>query len=152
MYGTGDSGDRRTPGNPILESRFWDKVDKHPGPCWVWNAAKNQNGYGLFGLGDGRVGKAHRFAYETLIGKIPTGLVLDHLCRNRACVNPAHLEAVTYQVNNARKAVSHCIRGHEFTDENTAILERPEGGTKRACRACFRIRFHARQQRREVLA
>jgi hypothetical protein len=152
MYGTGNGGERPTAGNHILEPRFWEKVDKGSGDCWTWTGAKNQNGYGLFGLGDGRIGKAHRFSYELLVGKIPAGLVIDHLCKNRACVNPAHLEAVTYQVNNARKAVSHCVRGHEFTPENTAILSRPEGGTKRACRACFRVRYKARKARQVVLA
>ncbi len=124
--------------------RFWAKVDiqeLEPSPCWLWLGGKNSSGYGYFYY-EGRHVRAHRWAYEQSIGPIPEGLQLDHLCRVRACVNPAHLEPVTGKENyrrgegapakNGRK--THCVRGHAFTPENTAI--RPGGG--RTCRTCRR--------------
>ena len=132
--------------------RFWAKVDKHGpipehrldlGPCWVWTAGTNRAGYGKFGVGR-EAGKqlivqAHRFAYELLAGSIPEGLELDHLCRNRPCVNPDHMEPVTHAENMARgyAAKTHCVRGHEFTPENTCFWN---GTRKRRCRTCNRER------------
>lgn len=84
-----------------LPDRFWRKVQKTPG-CWRWTGAIQSAGYGSIGLGEGRVGSAHRVAYELLVGPIPPGLTIDHLCRNTWCVNPAHLEAVTHQENVRR--------------------------------------------------
>lgn len=89
---------------------------------------------------------AHRVAYEQARGPIPEGLELDHLCRNRACVNPDHLEPVTHRENLLRAdtfaarhaAQTHCVNGHEFTPDNTYIRTRPEGG--RECRACRKAR------------
>ena len=70
-------------------------------PCWVWQRATSSNGYGR-GYANGITCQAHRMVYERMIGSIPDGLDLDHLCRNRACVNPEHLEPVTRLVNVAR--------------------------------------------------
>ena len=129
------------------EERFWPKVDKS-GECWLWTANKLPSGYGVFGLGGRDKGTtlAHRFAYEGANGPIPPGMVIDHLCRIPACVNPSHLEAVTQQENNFRNpntqyrknaAKTHCIHGHEFTVEN--IIRRADRPNYRGCRACGRV-------------
>lgn len=118
--------------------RFWNKVDKS-GDCWEWQATKTRSGYGHFRVGNKLV-SAHRFAYELEIGKIPDGLVIDHLCRNRSCVNPKHLEPVTSKINSLRginhnTAKTHCPNGHEYNETNTRIT--PNG--KRKCRICHKM-------------
>jgi hypothetical protein len=142
---------KRIPSERDLD-RFWDKVNKQ-GPewggsaCWMWTACLNRKdgrGYGLFGA-FGTQFLAHRFAYEALVGPIPEGMTIDHLCRNRRCVNPAHLEPVTNEENlrrsplvNAQK--THCKSGHELTPDNI----RPNG-RGRQCIRCARERY-ARQR------
>lgn len=106
--------------------------------CWEWNASKTSDGYGWFRDGSGPV-RAHQWAYEYFIGPVPEGLELDHLCRNRACANPYHLEPVTDRENtirgvNARPKKTHCKQGHAFTPDNTYF--RKNG--RRACRQCSR--------------
>jgi hypothetical protein len=106
--------------------------------CWIWQGSMYENGYGKYGK---RGFMAHRLAYELAIGDVPSDMCLDHLCRNRACINPAHLEIVTMSENlrrgesfsgkNARK--THCIHGHNFTNANTYI--HPKRGS-RLCRQC----------------
>ncbi len=124
-----------------LEERFWPKVDKAgPDDCWEWQAAKTCDGYGR--LTFQRQGhQAHRIAYELLVGEIPEGLQLDHLCRNPSCVNPAHLEPVTCRENVLRghayrALIAQCFRGHAFTEENTYWA--PNG--TRQCIECRRFR------------
>lgn len=86
------------------EERFWAKVDRRDGgDCWPWLGTTTSTGYGLFGVPrEDRTVGAHRYAYELVVGPIPTGLELDHLCRVRNCVNPAHLEPVTHAENLRR--------------------------------------------------
>ena len=138
--------------------RFWGWVDKTP-TCWIWTGAGansqrgGQWGYGRFQpeLGSPKKVQAHRFAYEALVGPIPEGLHLDHLCRNRKCVNPEHLEPVTCQENRLRgegfnaenAAKTHCPEGHPYSGENVAIR-----GGRRHCRECQRQRAKAQRESR----
>lgn len=94
------------PGSEQL--RFWAKVDAE-GDCWVWTGALSDTGYGSFAPA-GKAKSAHRFAYESLVGPIPVGLQLDHLCRNRACVNPDHLEPVSATENTRRSSAAEVTR------------------------------------------
>lgn len=106
--------------------------------CWNWIGTVNNWGYGSFFLNKKRY-SAHRVSYELLYKDIPPKLQLDHLCRNRRCINPLHLEPVTAKVNVARgmgpgginSRKTHCINGHEFTKENT--YKQPKG---RGCYKC----------------
>jgi hypothetical protein len=131
--------------------------------CWVWPWSLDKDGYATNSkayevLGTNRV---HRALYILLIGPIPDGLQLDHTCRNKPCINPAHMEPVTNLENKLRSLpfhtqVSHCVRGHEFTEENTFIFP-PESSHagERLCKECNRIRareagarYRARRRRR----
>lgn len=115
--------------------RFWSKVDKTEG-CWYWRGSRRRRGgYGSMFF-EGRIWSAHRLSYTWFVGPIPDGLVLDHVCREPACVRPDHLEPVTVAVNSSR-AASHrgsrrCRQGHEMTGENRVV--RSDGGTH--CREC----------------
>jgi hypothetical protein len=127
------------------EQRFWSKVDKS-GECWVWTGAINNYGYGVIGK-ERRTLTAHRVAYELLVGPIPGGLTIDHLCHasastpcvglshkcpHRRCVNPEHLEPVSPGENARRKPkVIFCKHGHLFDERNTYELH-----GKRSCRKC----------------
>lgn len=132
-------------GTPV-SVRFWAKVKGGDvDTCWIWQAALNHAGYGNFWPRHGHMAMAHRWAYEELRAPIPPGLHLDHLCRTPACVNPWHLEPVTPWVNvvergiggpAAKAAQTHCIRGHEFTPENTWVRRTGQ----RQCLVCNRER------------
>ncbi len=155
-------------------TRFLSRVNKNGeipahdpalGPCWLWTGRPNHAGYSQFSWLGGSLG--HRYSYTIFVMPIPEGLTLDHLCHDpltcaggitcphRACVNPAHLKPTPLDENkrrgnspasvNARK--THCLRGHEFTPENTSFT----GPTKkRRCRACHCIREKARHARRRA--
>lgn len=152
----------RLPLLPVVPHKvlFWSKVDKNgPDGCWIWNGERKPAGYGHFGRNQTGRKMAHRHAYELLVGLIPPGLELDHLCRVTCCVNPEHLEPVTPAENRRREAealrplgvrrrrgwgpdrrkpepITECRRnGHPFTPENTDL--RANG--KRRCRACRRV-------------
>lgn len=151
-----------------VEERFWAKVDKrgsadHPF-CWVWTAYTLPNGYGMFNLGEGQKDYSHRIAYAWLVEPIADGLVTDHLCRNRACCNPAHLEPVTQRENVRRgdsrlhvpawqaasaatkRALDHCKHGHAFDEANT--IRRASGGRDcRACQAAYQRRLRSLRRR-----
>lgn len=110
--------------------------------CLVWIGSTNSKGYGIVNVGNGVRALAHRVAYEAEYGPIPDGMVLDHLCRVRNCVNPMHLEVVTIAENNRRgrslsalKPGGVCSNGHRLADES-AIYTRPNG--VKECRECIR--------------
>jgi len=158
LYGDPSVTNRPDLGKTV-EARFWEKVDKSgPRGCWVWTASVNpRTGYGQFivmGAKRGYPRMAHRVAWELMRRPLAPGEVIDHLCRNRACVNPDHLQPVTNRVNilrgiapsaiNARK--DECNSGHKFTPENTYVP--PGRPTVRQCRKCARRREQERRQRR----
>ena len=129
-------------GDPRLPPPFWAKVRISLTGCWLWTASLTSCEYGQVSW-RGHIHKAHRLAYETLVGKVPNHLELDHLCRVRHCVYPAHLEPVTHLVNVRRgfqpsSLKTHCLRGHLYTPQNTAKRE----SGQRACLACKRERQH----------
>lgn len=139
-----------------IYDRFWSKVDRsNINGCWSWKRS-TRKGYGQFAIRHNVNIGAHRFAYLALVGAIPGGRELDHLCRNRACVNPFHLEPVTGLVNvqrgessavqKARHAArTHCKRGHEYPTENPLM-----GKTGRRCRTCLAMLARKYRARRVV--
>lgn len=131
---------KATPWGLTVEERFWSKIDAS-GVCWEWTDSLCE-GYGTIWIGKQRM-KAHRWAWEYLIGPIPDGLVIDHLCRNRKCVLPDHLEPVSDRVNIrrghgalSRLNKTHCPQGHPYSGDNLHISM--NGG--RSCRTCLRKR------------
>ena len=126
-----------------MEVRFWSHVAKTDG-CWLWTGTLNWAGYGRFvpsGTPGDKAEMAHRVAYELLVGPVPEGTELDHLCRVRNCVRTDHLEAVPHKVNIDRgqwgpvllSQRTHCSHGHEYTAANTRISAKRG---YRECRAC----------------
>lgn len=142
---------RRSNTKPEAE-RFWEKVNKQAaGGCWEWQASRMPNGYGRFVRDEGGSTLTHRIAYEMLVGPIPAGLQIDHLCRNRGCVNPAHLEPVTARQNVLRSESmaahhakkTHCPAGHPYAGDNLHI----DRSGSRICRACHRQHEQNRRDR-----
>jgi len=130
-----------------MKTRFLTFVNKTDN-CWTWIGTKDARGYGRFAIKFKKY-MAHRISYELFKGEIPNKLVIDHLCNNKPCVNPSHLEAITHKANtlragspiavNARK--THCVRGHPFNNQNTY----PQVG-KRG-RGCIQCRFENYRKR-----
>lgn len=143
-------------GDNRLPMRFWARVSLAPSGCWLWSRPV-ADGYGrLRETGKGsKFAMAHRFAYERLIGQVSVGLQLDHLCRVRNCVNPAHLEPVTPRENTLRGQTSaarnasktHCPAGHPYNVTNTYLVKTRR---IRMCRVCAKLRarvYRSNQQR-----
>lgn len=140
--------------------RFWRKVDK-TGDCWLWTGTRNRRGrhpYGVVAYDDTQV-LVHRLAYELLIGPIPEGFVIDHLCKTTLCCNPAtHMEPVTQAENvrrgesifaqNARK--THCTHGHELAGANLRVDPKTGGRHCHACAIAASRRAQARERARRV--
>lgn len=130
----------------VIAERFWRQVDTTGGShaCWPWLGHQNGHGYGRFSVAS-KQPVAHRYAYEAVVGEVPPGMVLDHICKTRHCVNPSHLEAVTQDENLARgsrgRYRQECQRGHTYTEESTG-----HDHGRRYCRIC------ANARRRERLA
>lgn len=128
-----------------LPPRFWEKISVSADGCWNWTASLDDCGYGKYAIGGGRWRRAHRISF----GDVPEGLELDHLCRNRACCNPSHLEAVTHRTNMSRadwsnnfnRKKTHCKGGHEFSATNTYI----DKHGFRHCRKCRALRARKRR-------
>lgn len=115
------------------------------GECLIWQGATQSRGYGCVSAGSkGKTKLAHRAVYEETIAAIPAGMTIDHLCRNKLCLNVAHMEVVTRAENTRRKnaAVTHCPRGHEYTPENTYV-KRCGAHLSRQCRECRRAASRA---------
>lgn len=135
-----------------LGDRFWSKVafDVNGRGCWTWAAALKPAGYGHYRI-DNVSFYSHRLAFEELVGPIPDGLVLDHLCSNRACCNPCHLEPVTNTENirrapNRHREKTHCPQGHPYSQENTYVRYY-SGHRYRYCVTCCKARSLATYNR-----
>lgn len=137
-----------------MSDEFWSQVSKSDG-CWEWRGPVSPDGYGRTTV-DGVRWFTHRYAYTVQRGEIPAGLVIDHLCRNRRCCNPDHLEPVTARENILRgvgvsalnAAKTHCGRGHLLDEANVYVP--PKNPTQRHCRACKAI--HNRKKNDRLLA
>lgn len=149
------SATKRRRATETLADRVLYRMEPEPNSgCWLWTGARTLNGYGFISY-HGRNEMAHRIAYGLFVGPIPEGKTLDHLCRQRACINPKHLEPVTLRENVLRNTSlvaanavkTHCLRGHPLSGDNLYT-----GGGQRACRACRRTAALASYHRRRATA
>lgn len=134
---------KKLPLYPKIYKRLTVTIELFNGtPCWVWQGCTS-SGYGKVDV-EGRLLLVHRVMYELFKGAIPKGLHIDHLCRNRSCCNPYHLEPVTPRENVSRgkQLITHCPQGHPYNDKNTRTTS--EG--KRQCKECHRIRMCHRRK------
>lgn len=147
------------PGDPgyrpprSVKERILSRIVVTESGCWEWQGPRDAKGYGntFFGSrvdGTRRCARVHRKAYEAWVGPIPAGLTIDHLCCNKACANPAHLEPVTNQENRRRAAdaQTHCRHGHPRTPDNIYV----DGHGRRRCRTCLRAQRRARRAQARV--
>ncbi len=146
----------------IDPTRFWSKVEKTDG-CWNWIGTTSPDGYGSIGkwINERKHSiqiRAHRLSLYLSGVEVPTYLVVDHICRNRKCVNPKHLRAVSWKINALEnshsvsakhKIKTHCNKGHEFNDQNTAH-RRKRGGVARICLICARAHQAVADKKRRV--
>lgn len=140
------------------DTRFIAKTKINQHGCYEWQGHLSKDGYGSFRV-KGQYYKAHRYAYTLYVGEIPDGFEIDHLCRNRACVNVDHLEAVTKSVNqqrglrgDLRVSISHCKYGHEYTPENTRYRKaKTSSGYQRSCWTCCRMEWTRDNKKRAVI-
>lgn len=147
-------------------ARFWSKVNRSggtahhddplstaTGECWVWTGSTAVDTYVRFQV-HGKWHQGHRIAYRDFGGKIDDGLKLDHLCRNKRCVNPAHLEPVS-QIENVQRGIvgnkTHCPSGHEYNETNTRIENR-RGSNIRICKPCLKAQRHEQYLARKSAA
>jgi len=154
--------DRLYEGLVIIPELEWNGY-----PCWFWGKGLDKDGYGIIGV-DGKTVKVHRLSYEIHVGPISEGLEIDHLCRRRNCWNFLHLEPVTHEVNMqrapsayletainaaaaARRARTHCKRGHEWTPDNTYIAVTNGARTCRQCWSDASKRAREKKRKQETM-
>lgn len=145
-------------------SRIKSRINITSSGCWEWQGPKSHNGYGVLSLPQNLKellgSRVHRITYQIYVGDIPEGLQLDHLCRNRPCVNPQHVEPVTAKENIRRgetgkhnkhrgwlyqRMTTACVHGHPYDEKNTRIYK-----GKKDCRECDRIRSRKKTEKRRM--
>lgn len=150
---------KKGPNGPMSD-RLRRMSTPSPSGCWLWDGTLNNHGYGQMTVPGRRTRSAHRVSYETFVGPIPDGLVIDHICRTRHCVNPKHLRTVTQRENvmaspvaigalNAAK--THCPSGHPYNEANTYVYVKPNT-VCRVCRTCHRESKQRSRARRAAMA
>lgn len=134
---------------PLMDAEYLERIETVSG-CWILRSHRvSRDGYIQLNR-RGSTKRAHRLIYELLVGPVPEGMGLDHLCRNRACVNPEHLEPVTSRINTLRSPIAkaalnarktHCGKGHEFSLDNTGWQTLPGRQPRRICMTCQRAAY-----------